>query len=82
MPADPLELDRLRARLAELHQLYRSAQRRAADPPLIGAESWRGPAYAAYAVAAEHLGTRLHEVLDDLAGATAIARAELLHALA
>lgn len=81
MPTDPLELERLRSRLADLHRLYHHARGRAAAPPHIGPESWRGPAYRAYDGAAQHIASELHELLPELADAVAIARAELLHAI-
>ena len=80
MPADPLELERARDRLVQLVGLHRDAALRAARPPRLGAETWRGPAYELYAVRAEELARRLRTAADGLADAVDVARAEVLHA--
>jgi hypothetical protein len=80
MPSNPLDLERARDRLVHLVGLHRAAAQRAARPPRLGAEAWRGPAYELYAVRVDELANRLGTAVDELADAVEAARAEVLHA--
>ena len=82
MPIDPLELERLRHRLVQLDGLQRAAAARAAHPPRLTPDSWRGPAFGAYALSADRLADELGAVAGELAEAEAVARTELARALA
>lgn len=63
--------------LATLDALCRAADARAAHPPRIGPEAWRGPASRAYLVAASAVEVELRGVAHGLADARSLARAEL-----
>ena len=82
MPSDPYEIDRAHERLAQLRTLRLVAAARAAHPPRIGPESWRGPAYDAYLAAAEQLADGLRSLATELERAELAARRELARALA
>ena len=82
VPIDPLELERLRHRLVQLDALQRSAATRAAHPPRLAPDSWRGPAFGAYALSADRLADDLGAVAEELAEAEVVARTELARALA
>ncbi|AYF97795.1 hypothetical protein [Protaetiibacter intestinalis] len=77
MPIDPLELQLLRDRIVRLHGLQQHALARAAHPPRIGPEAWRGPAYRAYSLAADELQSRLRAVAEELTRTLQLARTEL-----
>jgi hypothetical protein len=81
MPSDPLEVDRARDRLVELLALQREAGARAAHPPRLDPEAWRGPAYDAYAWWVDGLGGRLRAATVELGHAVDAARGELARAL-
>lgn len=81
MPLDPIDADRARDRLFEVLALERAAAARAARPPRIGPDAWRGPAYRAYAARADELSARLHAAVGELRAATDAARTELARAL-
>jgi hypothetical protein len=82
VPIDPLDLERLRHRLVQLDALQRAAAARAAHPPRLTADDWRGPAFAAYALAADRLADDLRAMAGQLAEAEALARTELARGLA
>ena len=82
MPIDPLELERLRHRLVQLDALQRAAAARAAHPPRLDSDAWRGPAFGAYAHSADRLADELHALAGELAEAEVVARTELARALA
>ncbi len=81
MPLDPLAAERAHDRLLEVLALERAAVARAARPPRIGPEAWRGPAYEAYAARAEELASRLHGAVVELRTAAELARTELARAV-
>ncbi|MFT4030341.1 MAG: hypothetical protein QM675_10745 [Protaetiibacter sp.] len=81
MPSDPIEIDRARDRLAELSALHRAAQARAAHPPRLEPEDWRGPAFEAYAWWADELAARMRDAAEELGRAVVAARVELSRAL-
>ena len=82
MPIDPLELERLRHRLVELDGLQRAAAARAAHPPRLTPDAWRGPAFEAYAFSADRLADELGAVAGEIARAEVTARTEVARALA
>lgn len=82
VPIDPLELERLRHRLVQLDGLHHDAAARAAHPPRLSPDAWRGPAFSAYALSADRLADELRAVVGELAEAEAVARTEVARALA
>jgi len=82
VPIDPLELERLRHRLVQLDALQRAAAARAARPPRLTPDSWRGPAFGAYELSADRFAEELGAAAGELADAEAVARLELARALA
>lgn len=81
MPSDPLEFDRAYDRLQQLVALHRAAAARAARPPVLEEDAWRGPAYLAYRLRAEAVATGLSRAVGELEDAVALAREELARAL-
>lgn len=77
MTNDPVELERARERLAQLRTLSVGAHARARHPPRISSESWRGPAFEAYSLAADLLDDRLRAAASALAHAEQLARGEV-----
>lgn len=78
MLSDPIEVQRARDRLVELLALHQAAGARAGRPPRLERESWRGPAYEAYAWRADELARRMRAAVVELGEAATAARAELL----
>lgn len=82
MPDESMELEQLREQFVALTALQQAAAVRAAGPPRLDADAWRGPAFDAYALAAERLADELRSIAADLAHAQALARTELARAVA
>lgn len=81
MSLDPAELERIREQLATLNALQQEAAVRAAEPPRLRADAWRGPASEAYALAADLLADDLRSIVADLGRAQNLARMELARGL-
>lgn len=81
MPSDPIELERAHDHLQQLVTLQRAAATRAARPPILEEDAWRGPAYLAYRLRAEALAAGLSRAVGELGDAVALAREELARAL-
>lgn len=81
MSADPLELERIRDRLARVTALHDNAVPRPSSVPRIGEHEWRGLAYGIYSARVDALAESFHAAERDLADAVTTARAELLDAL-
>lgn len=82
MPIDSTETDELRQQFAALIGLQQAAAVRAAGPPRMNADAWRGPAFDRYSLEADRLADELRGIASDLAHAQGLARTELAHALA
>ncbi|MCS0500050.1 hypothetical protein [Protaetiibacter mangrovi] len=81
MPSDPWESERAHDRLLQLATLHRTALARAAHPPRVDPEAWRGPAADAYGWCAELVAERMREAAAELGDAVALARLEATRAL-
>ena len=82
VPIDPLELERLRHQLVELDGLQRAAAARAAHPPRLTPDAWRGPAFEAYALSADRLADELGPWPTSSPRQRLAARTEFARALA
>jgi len=82
VPPDPIQADRLRDQLATLRQLRHAAEARAAHPPRLTTDAWRGDAHAAYAITADELAAELAALAAGIARVERLTRTELAHALA
>ncbi|TXK18942.1 hypothetical protein [Homoserinibacter sp. GY 40078] len=77
----PIEIERLRGRVAELHAIAVELSARAARVPRVGPEAWRGPAYESYRAAVERLACGLGEAAHRVVEVERLAWAELQHVL-
>jgi len=82
MSLDPAELARIRTQLATLSRLEYDADARAGDPPRLGPDAWRGPAFQAYDLVADLLADDLRSIASDVGKAHALARMEMARGLA
>lgn len=82
MSLDPTELSRISEQLTALSALRNAAVLRAADPPRLGADAWRGPAFEAYEFVADLLADDFRSIATHLGQAQSLARTELARGVA